>query len=285
MTNKKKMALAGVLVLVMVISAIGGTLAWLTDTASLDNNFLVGAFTPPEDPKPDPDPPKPNPDDPEPPKPSEDETGVPTTYIFEPYWNANGTNTYSAADKHRLLAGDTTVKDPYIGIGKDSESGYVLACVTNPMKPYVYFTLCDGWEPVEGYVTEVTIDDNNGHPIKAGSTVPKFYSEGLFKWVGDNNDGNLKALTPADTNSDGKGDADAWTDHPVFTYVYTAKNGLTEVQKLDKADQKMTVNAFIHQTTGKATDAATEDTAATTTDVVDAAKTWATGTCGLVVGP
>ncbi len=282
MTNKKKMALAGALVLVMVVSAIGGTLAWLTDSASLDNNFLVGAFTPPADPKPDPDPPKPDPDDPvDPPTPTEDETGKPTTYIFEPYWNANGTNTYSGADKHRLLAGDTTVKDPYIGIGKDSESGYVLACVTNPMKPYVYFTLCEGWEPVEGYATEVTLDANNGKPAAATGT---FYSEGLFKWVGANSDGNLEALTPADTDSDGKADADAWTDHPVFTYVYTAKNGLTEVQQLPKEDQKMTVSAFIHQTTGKATDTATEDTAATTADVVAAAKTWAQG-LGITVTP
>ncbi len=272
MTNKKKMALAGALVLVMVVSAIGGTLAWLTDTASLDNNFLVGAFTPPAEPKPDPDPPKPDPDDPTPPVPSTDETGEPTTYIFEPYWNANGTNSYTAADKHRLLAGDTTVKDPYIGIGKDSESGYVLACVTNPMADNVYFTLCEGWAPVEGYVTEVTIDANNGKPAAATGA---FYSEGLFKWVGANTDGNLQALTPVDTDSDGKGDADAWTDHPVFTYVYTAKNGLTEVQALPKESQKMTVSAFIHQTRGKATDAATEDTDATTAQVVEAAKTWA----------
>ena len=279
MTNKKKMALAGVLVLVMVVSAIGGTLAWLTDTASLDNAFLVGAFTPPAEPKPDPDPPKPDPTQPDPPTPRDDETGKPTTYIFEPYWNANGTNTYSAADKHRLLAGDTTVKDPYIGIGKDSESGYVLACVTNPMKPHVYFTLCEGWEPVDGYVTEVTIDANNSKPTAATGM---FYTEGLFKWVGTNNNGDLKALTPADTDHDGKGDGDAWTDHPVFTYVYTAKNGLTEVQKLTKEQQKMTVSAFTHQTRGKANDAATEDTDATTAQVVEAAKSWATDTCGYV---
>ncbi len=281
MTNKKKMALAGVLVLVMVISAIGGTLAWLTDTASLDNSFLVGAFTPPEKPKPDPDPPKPDPDGPVPPVPGPTETGDPETYIFEPYWNANGTNTYEGADKHRLLAGDTTVKDPYIGIGKDSEPGYVLACITNPMGNHVYFTLCEGWAPVDGYVTEVTIDANNGSIPAVTSGSPKFYSQGLFKWVGTNTDGNLQALTPADTDSDGKADADAWTDHPVFTYVYTAKNGLTEVQQLPKQDQKMTVSAFIHQTTGKATDSATEDTAATTTDVVSAAKTWAKDTCGI----
>ncbi len=275
MTNKKKMALAGALVLVMVVSAIGGTLAWLTDSASLDNNFLVGAFTPPTDPKPDPDPPKPDPDDPTPPVPTEDETGKPTTYIFEPYWNANGSNTYSGADKHRLLAGDTTVKDPYIGIGKDSESGYVLACVTNPMKPYVYFTLGEGWAPVEGYATEVAITADNGSIPAVTSGSPKFYSQGLFKWVGANTNGDLEALTPADTDSDGKGDADAWTTHPVFTYVYTAKNGLTAVQALPKESQKMTVSAFIHQTRGKATDTATEDTDATTAQVVEAAKTWA----------
>ncbi len=48
MTNRKKMALAGLLVLVMVASAVMGTLAYLTDTSSLENTFLVGAFTPPK---------------------------------------------------------------------------------------------------------------------------------------------------------------------------------------------------------------------------------------------
>lgn len=279
MTSKKKITLAAVLVLVMVVSAVGGTLAYLTDSASLDNTFLVGAFTPPTEPKPDPDPPKPDPDDPDPKVPTDDEKGTPTTFIYEPYWNANEAGTYEGADHHRLLAGDTTVKDPYIGIGKDSESGYVLAAITNPMKPYVYFTLGKGWEPVEGFATEVTIDANNGSIPTVVSGAPKFYSEGLFKWVGVDDSGNtntsgaLEALTPADTNGDGKGDSDVWTDHPVFTYVYTAKNGLEAVKALEKENQKMTVWAYIAQSQGTQEDGTTE---ITSDYVIGEAKTWAT---------
>lgn len=50
MTNRKKMALAGLLALVMVGSAVMGTLAYLTDSDKLENAFLVGAFTKPTDP-------------------------------------------------------------------------------------------------------------------------------------------------------------------------------------------------------------------------------------------
>lgn len=286
MTSKKKITLAAVLVLVMVISAVGGTLAYLTDSASLDNTFLVGAFTPPTEPKPDPDPPKPDPDDPDPTPTDPTVFGTPTTFIYEPYWNANASSTYTneagtvTPDHHRLLAGDTTVKDPYIGIGKDSESGYVLAAITNPMKPYVYFTLGKGWKPVEGYVTEVTIntaEGGNGQPegVTAGT---KFYSEGLFKWVGVDEGDNTKAgedldaLTPGTDVSTGE-KTDAWTDHPVFSYVYTAKNGLDAVKALEKEDQKMTVWAYIAQSEG--TQEGSE--AAITSDyVIGEAKTWAT---------
>lgn len=299
MTSKKKMVLIGALVLIMAISAIAGTLAYLTDSASLDNIFLVGAFTPPTDPQPSPTPPGP-PDNPDPEPKDPTDFGTPNGYIFEPYWNLNGKDSYTAednssvpGDKHRLLAGETTVKDPYIGIGKESESGYVLACITNPMGAndsaegnLVYFTLCPGWEPVEGYVTEVTIDANNGSIPAVTGDSPKFYSAGLFKWVGvdDSNHtkagGKLEALTPADTNGDGTADADAWTKYPVFTYVYTAKNGLDTIKALPADSKKMTVWAFIHQTSGKANASATTDTEATTEVVVNAAKDWATGTCG-----
>ncbi len=278
MTNRKKMALAGLLVLVMVGSAVMGTLAYLTDSAHLDNTFLVGAFTPPKDPKPDPDKPDPTEPDPTPTDPAV--FGDPTTFIYEPYWNANGNDAYTntartvAPDNHRLLAGETTVKDPYIGIGKESESGYVLACITNPMGSNVYFSLGEGWAPVENMVDEVTISDANGKPASDTETGTKYYSAGLFKWVGTNTDGNLAALTPADSDSDGVKE-DAWTTHPVFTNVYTAKNGLDAIKAMEKANQKMTVWAYIHQTEGHATEGATEVTEANTATVVAAATTWA----------
>ncbi len=273
MTNKKKMALAAALVLVMVVSAIGGTLAYLTDSSHLDNVFLVGAFTQPTDPKPNPDPPGPGPDpDPEPDDPTD--FGAPNGFIFEPYWNLNGKESYVSGgntivgDHHRLLAGDATTKDPYIGIGKGSEDGYVLACITNPMADSVYFTLCDGWAPVAGHVTEVTINDANGKPTNVTDGT-KFYSQGLFKWVGTGKSASSDPLAALQASAT----EDVWTDNPVFTYVYTAKDGLTSVQELAADSRKMTVWAYIGQSNGQQDDGTT---AITAQYVEDQAKAWAT---------
>lgn len=278
--KRKKMLLAGALALVMVGSAIGGTLAYLTDTASVDNVFLVGAFTKPQDPVPSPVPPGPTPGpDPYPtPVPLPEGEKV-NSYIYEPYWESHGDPTWNdgKGDEHRLLAGEATTKDPYIGIGKDSESGYVLACITNPMKPFVYFTLSKGWAPVEGMVTEVPITDSNGSLPAVASGTPKFYSEGLFRWVGVDGGGNtnsydattLKALTPADSDTDGVKE-DAWTSQPVFSYVYTDKSNLSEVQK--ETTHTMKVWAYIAQSEGTQEGS---ETAITPAYVIDQAKAWA----------
>ncbi len=291
MTNRKKMALAGLLVLVMVASAVMGTLAYLTDSQSLGNTFLVGVFTPPDKPKPDPDNPSPDPDNPDP-TPNDDQKGQPNGFIYEPFWNANGSTDYTGKDDHRLLAGDTTVKDPYIGIGPKSESGYVLVCITNPMKDHVGFTLSKGWVPVTGYATEFAKTTANGLDGKAET----YYSEGLFAWVGTTGEGpsettstatetdgtiKLAALTPTAPSESNPAGADAWTTHPVFTNVYTGKDGLEDLHKIkEEAGRTMTVHAYIHQTNGFADESATSKTDATSKTVIDAAKTWATNDCG-----
>lgn len=305
MTNRKKMALAGLLVLVMVASAVMGTLAYLTDTDSLDNTFVVGAFTKPTDPivtpdNPDPDP---DPDDPDPTPTDNTVFGKPTTFIYEPYWNANGNSAYTSKDgvtpdDHRLLDGETTVKDPYIGIGKKSEDGYVLAYIKNPMGDSVYFSLGKGWKAIEGDFTKtVTITAENGSPTWNGSAdTVTYYSQGLFAWVGTTGTGEsevtndteeevgypkLAALTPTAPNPEGttdeeKAGADAWTKHPVFSRVYTAKGGVEDIKNLGEDNQKMTVYAYIHQTRGIA-DGETEVGDASSKTVIDAAKLWAGG--------
>ncbi len=290
MTSKKKIVLAGVLVLIMAVSAVGGTVAYLTASDSLSNTFLVGAFTPPKDPIPTPDPPiVPNPgdpDDPNPPappsKPNDGQKGRPNGFLYEPYWNANGNVTYTDADNHRLMAGNTTVKDPYVGLGKDSESAYVLVYIQNPIGNQVYFSLGKGWLPVDGQATEVTINASNGSPTYRadGSDATKYYSGGLFKWAGVNAAGEtnpapdtLGVLNP-DTDGDQTGDEEVWTEHPVFTWVYTAKNGMDAIQAMDEAKQKMVVYAFIHQTNGYA-EGASSKTDADYDTVIQAATTWA----------
>ncbi len=253
MTSKKKMVLIGALVLIMAISAIAGTAAWLNDSDSLENIFLVGAFTPPTKPDPSPDP---DPEPVDPAKPTPNPNASVKGYIHEPYWDANdkdntdSTWTNAQKDKHRLVPGKTTVKDPYIGIGPDSEAGYVYVYIKNKMpENTVYFELNPNWAPVTGKVTVATTTETD---------TKTYYSGGLFKYVNDAGDA-LLALDPSQTTGDTtktnptgtiSANGDIWTKHPVFTTVKTAVGGEGNnvLEKLQDAESKvMVVHAFIYQ--------------------------------------
>ncbi len=241
MTSRKKAALAGALVLVMAVSAVGGTLAWLNDTDSLTNTFLVGAFTEPTDPVP-----KPDPDDPDDPDNSEL-----TGYIHEPLWDKNtagggGSGTPKTEDKHRLVPGGTTVKDPYVGIGKDSEAGYIYVYIKNDLGDQVRFQLNENWVAVGGHATEVTSETG-------------WYVDGLFKYVTNQTDKTLLALDPSKTvaaagstpasNTTGRlaANGDLWTLTPVFSTVKTVAGESVLSDLNNKASKTMTVYAFIYQ--------------------------------------
>lgn len=292
MTSKKKMILAGALVLVMAVSAIGGTMAWLNDSDTLTNTFLVGAFTPPTKPDPDPDP-DPDPVDPVDP-PAPDPNASVKGYIHEPYWDANDKENTAAEwvgkqDKHRLVPGQTTVKDPYIGIGPDSEAGYVYVYIENKLPANtVYFTLNQNWAPVEGYVTPL------GGGIESTGT---WYTGGLFKYVNDDKTALLaldpsKTVVSGDTKTNETGTVsaagDIWTKHPVFTTVKTsaAEGTLASLQE-ESVNKTMTVHAFIYQkidtskAEGQQDSGVAMDATETTKTVVEAAAiNWATTDCG-----
>lgn len=126
--NNKKKYLA--LLLALFVCA-GGTMAWLTSTGELTNQFTVGDIT-------NPDPTHPGPEDPEG---SGDIHQDPTKLngnLYEPSWVSDS-----------LIAPDYKVaKDPYVIIGPDSEDAYAFIMVKNSMNNKVSFTLEEGWRPV-----------------------------------------------------------------------------------------------------------------------------------------
>ncbi len=168
-----KRSLAVVAVLLICIMAIGGTIAWLTSTSTLDNKFTVGMIKPV-------DPNQPGPEGVIIPEGDKDPAaGKISGNLYEPHWVKDS----------KLLPGISINKDPYVGVGAKSEKSYVYIYVDNSMKNnnHVYFTINTGWEAVAGQVTEV--------PGNAGK-----YIGGLFKYTagleGSQNDGNTWTAQP-----------------------------------------------------------------------------------------
>jgi len=141
--NKKYVVIA--LLLLVMVAFVGGTVAYLTATSSVDNTFTVGSFAVPTT------------------DPVTGQTKAINNYVDEPSW--------IDGDVHKLLPGASFDKDPYIGIGAGSEDAAVYAYVennfTNPGK--VYFTINSGWTAVSGTTTA-------GIPANS-------YTSGLFKYT------------------------------------------------------------------------------------------------------
>lgn len=157
----------------LVLVAVGGTIAWLTASNKVTNNFTVGQIT-----KPDPGPANPDKPDPNLPDPGKgDDNGN--------QGKMDG-NIYEVFSKDpNLIPGGEVTKAPYIGIGKGSEDAYVFAYVDNKMMAdtadlahSTYFTLGKGWAPVAGKATEYTGDGASD----------KTYTSGLFVWVNGGTD-------------------------------------------------------------------------------------------------
>lgn len=219
-TTKRNMMLVMVAML-LVISLIGGTLAWLTASDSVTNTFQVTVGDV-EEPK------KPNDIN----DPSKGDTDEPLSgYIYEPEFDK------LTEDEKKLSLGKTITKDPYIGIGKDSEPSYVFAW----------------W------------DDNTKYKNKAGSEV-----EGAFR-ITANTTGNasghweLVESTEDNTNNDGKSGLYVWSDNngPIpltaetqsaWTAVLFTNGSITveseNAQSLVDEVNTLNVYCFIHQAQG-----------------------------------
>lgn len=203
-SNKKKLILPVLLLLLLV--GIGTTVAWLTSTSELTNNFTVGSFNvPTTDP--------------------EDETeeldttnGSLNGNLYEKSWNVK--------DEHKLTPGVSFNKDPYVGIGPDSEDAVVYLYVENNFSNAennysnkVYFAINDGWEAVEN---ETTSGPENGT-----------YTSGLFKYS--------NVLESDD-------EKDSWTTEPLFSRVVVADDANTEdFTPAQGKNSTITVKSFLHQ--------------------------------------
>lgn len=210
-TNKKSILLL-LLVLALAVAAIAGTVAWLTDTDTEVNTFTVGAMDEPEvgptNPTLPPEVPTEPGQDPDDYNPNED------GYIFEPWYE----------DMKEIAPGGDYAKDPYVGVGADSDAAYIFVEVENNFKNNsVYFKLNAGWSVVEA--TPIVID---------GET---YYAGGIFTY---------------DSVIGGEG-TEAWTSTPVFSYVTVSDNATYEdlagAEYVEGAsvNTTMVINAFIHQ--------------------------------------
>lgn len=214
--NNKAAALITV-VLLLVAFAVMGTIAWLTATDEVTNTFTVGTFNKPEIPT---DPINPDPEDPDVPEPVDpDDPNNPDSaddmdldgYIIEPSWNKT--------IDHKLIPGVSFYKDPYVGIGENSESAVIYVYIDNPYSNKVYFTLNTGWSAVTG----------QSEPGFAEDT----YTGGLFKYN--------TVLTSVEGDN-------AWTDKPVFDAI-TVDNSADagDLTITGDAANEIKVSCFIHQ--------------------------------------
>lgn len=191
--QRKRRVVMVALAACLVVAGIGGTLAWFSAQSQLDNVFTVGKIT-------DPDPETPKPDDPytpDPIKPDDpDRDKKVNGNLYEPNWDPNS----------KIGPGAQVAKDPWVGIGKNSEPAYVYVYVKNDIEDsgdnHAYFKIEEGWAPVN-----TTMIPNSAN-----------FVEGLFVYVGDN---GLKPelLVPA-----GDPKEDAWTKTPLFTHVSTSSS-------------------------------------------------------------
>lgn len=206
--NKKTNRVAIIAALLVCVLMLGGTIAWLTSTSELTNEFTVGQINPV-------DPDDIGPDGNEIPDEDEDEDIEEklTDNLYEPSWTPGS----------KLLPGATISKDPYVGLGVGSEESYVFVYVENTMtnNNHIYFALKDGWSAVEEKATAVTVGENT------------YYTGGLFMYD--------ETLTGAETGN-------VWTSTPVFSEVIVDDNAVAEDFVDSEGDVgSITVTAYVHQ--------------------------------------
>ena len=152
--------------------------------------------------------------------------------IYEPSW----------VDQSAIAPGASVAKDPYVGIGKDSESAYVYVYVKNNLPEGAYFTIEQGWEAVEATLVSGSQDQ---------------YTGGLFAYASNYQNGaGLTELKPTGTPA-----ADAWTKNPLFKSIMTSDTFVAN-------DTNKTVEVYAYV-------AAKSNNSESTTDLDAAADAWA----------
>ena len=227
MENKMKKRYGIVAALLLLVLAAGvGTYAWLTAQSSLTNNFTTAGIN------------KPTTDPDNPGQPIPDDNNKVDGNLTETKWVANS----------KLAPGVSVAKNPNVGIGKESENAYVYVFVKNNTasaeatdSKTTYFTINDGWKPVEATAV-------------AGE--PTHYLGGLFVYVGEGTEATPLIASKTE---------DKWTGE-LFSKVTTPK----ETEQKDFANPAtMKVNCFIY--------AADETAEGSSASAETAAKAWVAG--------
>lgn len=162
--KKGKEKILFLVLLLLLLIGIRGTIAWLTSTDSIVNEFTVGEITSPT---------------------TDPEDSTKTIHIngnlYEKEWDES--------QAHKIVPGVSFTKKPYVGIGEGSEESVVYIYVENDFSASnkVYFTLNSGWQAV------------TGHAVEGPSTGT--YASGLFKYTETLNASGGDAWTTAIFNS------------------------------------------------------------------------------------
>lgn len=212
-SSKKKTVTIAVLVACLLLAAIGGTIAWMTVTDDLTNEFTVGKFEAPDK----------GPDDETLPDDGGDGQLSLNGYLWEPSWDVYA--------EHKLIPGAEFAKDPMVGIGAKSEDAYVYVYVENNTKnDAVYFTINDDWK-----VAQATPLDSVGEKDPGYAAGETYYSGGLFRY-------SEKLI--------GAQDDDSWTSK-LFEKVYVDNDASEDDLAGEGNDGENTikVTAYIHQAT------------------------------------
>lgn len=225
-TTKRSIMLMLVAML-LVISLIGGTMAWLTISDSLTNNFTVkvGEVKEPGTPGTDDDN---NDGEVDPPYNQDEDSSNPLDgNIYEPNY----------VDGLELALGKTITKDPYIGIGAGSEASYIFAWWDDNTQ---YYTDAETKVALEGafVVTANTSVENDGKWVQVTGTEADTDSGKSALYVWCDASGKPMQVTATDTS--------AWTG-VLFAngeiQVRTDAQGLID----NTGNNTLEVHCFIHQ--------------------------------------
>lgn len=232
--------------LLLVVSLIGGTMAWLTISGSVSNTFTVKVGevndpTPPTDEESTEDDEN---EDVLPPSTEEDAVGL-VGNIYEP----------SFIKDQQIALGQTVEKDPYIGLGAGSEKSYVFAWWDDNTKYYATAENATADTPVasEG-AFDIAVYTDDEHDVLSGVTGKWVAVSGaeanattgksaLYVWCASN--GTPVALEAGEEES-------VWTDCLFADGSITVKRDIYQLidnanDNDDDTSNSVDVYCFIHQ--------------------------------------
>lgn len=226
--------------LLLVISLIGGTMAWLTISDSLSNEFtiVVGEVKKPDVPEEDDD----ENGETQPEDPKNPEAVALSGNIYEPSFDPSAENAISL--------GTLVKKDPYIGLGAGSEKSYVFAWWDDNTKYYASAadaetgesTVKEGAfiiEPADSTADGVLTEVDGYWKVVDGTSADTDGKSALYVWCDENGD-----PVPLETSAD----ATVWTDVLFKEGQIEVKSDIYQLVENTNGNT-VDVYCFIHQAT------------------------------------